>query len=97
LFNKQKEHLTCTGKIIDLHFAGTIYSRWLNRQVRSFENKNEVANRSECGVAMVNGKLYLIGREGGEFQSAESFDPKTLMWTKLTPASFSTRDKFQDL
>ena len=50
------------------------------------KTKNEVANRSECGLTMVDGKLYLIGGDGGELQSVESFDPKTLTWTKLAPA-----------
>jgi hypothetical protein len=42
------------------------------------KTKNEVANRSECGLALVKEKLYLIGGDDGEPQSVESFDPKTL-------------------
>ena len=48
--------------------------------------KNEVANRSECGLAIVNGKLYLIGGDSGSPQPVESFDPKTSSWTKLAMA-----------
>jgi hypothetical protein len=50
------------------------------------KTKNEVANRSECGLATVSGKLYLLGGDGGKLQSAEYFDPKTLIWRKLAPA-----------
>src|SRR5258708_26007371 len=50
------------------------------------KTENQVANRSECGLAVVNGKLYLIGGDSGGPQSVESFDPKTLTWTKLSQA-----------
>ena len=40
--------------------------------------KNEIAGRSECGMAACNGKLYLIG--GGAI-TTEVFDPSTLTWT----------------
>jgi N-acetylneuraminic acid mutarotase len=49
------------------------------------ETKNDVANRGECGMASVNGKLYLIG--GGDAQLAvQSFDPAKMMWTTLAKA-----------
>src|SRR5664279_5327148 len=50
--------------------------------------KNEVTDRSECGLAAVDGKLYLVGGDSGEPQPVESFDPKTLAWTKLALAPF---------
>ena len=50
------------------------------------KTKNATAGRSECGLAASNGKLYLIGGDGGQPEAVESFDPKTLTWTKLAPA-----------
>ena len=47
------------------------------------KTKNNIPGRSECGMAAVNGKLYLIGGDSGAPQPVESFDPKTLIWTKL--------------
>ena len=41
--------------------------------------KHDIAGRSECGMAAVNGKLYLMG---GDDTAVESFDPATLTWTK---------------
>lgn len=55
------------------------------RKWKVLKTKNEVANRGECGMAAVNGKLYLIG--GGEgIQPVASFDPASLKWTKLSVA-----------
>ena len=48
--------------------------------------KNQINSRSECGLAAVDGKLYLIGGDGGGVLPVESFDPKTLTWTKLADA-----------
>ena len=48
--------------------------------------KNEIANRNECGMAAVNGKLYLIGGGGESAQAVASFDPATLKWAKLSNA-----------
>ena len=47
---------------------------------------NTAPNCSECGMANVNGKLYLIGGDGGETRPVESLDPNTLSWTKLAEA-----------
>jgi N-acetylneuraminic acid mutarotase len=47
---------------------------------------NETPARSECGLAVVNGKLYLIGGDGGGSRTVQSFDPQTLTWTKRTEA-----------
>src|SRR5665647_654370 len=49
------------------------------------QSKKPVANRSECGMAAVNGKLYIIGG-GGATNEVECFDPATLRWTKLAAA-----------
>lgn len=45
------------------------------------KTKNDAAGRSECGMARVNGKIYLIGGDGSA-KEAEVFDPSTSMWTK---------------
>ena len=45
--------------------------------------KNGIANRNECGLAAVNGKLYLIGGDAGEAKTVDCLDPKTLSWTTL--------------
>ncbi len=50
------------------------------------KTKNEAGGRSECGLAAVNGKLYLIGGDGGEPKAVECFDPETLKWTELAKA-----------
>jgi N-acetylneuraminic acid mutarotase len=42
--------------------------------------KNQVNGRSECGMAALDGKLYLIGGDG--MNPVEVFDPKTLGWSK---------------
>ena len=47
------------------------------------KTKNTAPNCSECGFAMVNGNLYLIGGDGGGPVAVESFDPNTALWTKL--------------
>ena len=45
-----------------------------------FETKNTVAGRSECGLATVNGKIYLIGGDGPA-ATVEMLDPQTKTWT----------------
>jgi N-acetylneuraminic acid mutarotase len=50
------------------------------------KTNNEIAERNECGLATVNGKLYLIGGDGGSPKKVECFDPKTLSWTTLASA-----------
>ncbi len=41
---------------------------------------NQIRGRSECGMAAVDGKLYLIGGDG--VNPVEVFDPATLQWSK---------------
>jgi len=48
--------------------------------------KNDPGGRSECSMAAVNGKLYLIGGDAGQPLPVECLDPQTLNWTKLKPA-----------
>lgn len=43
--------------------------------------KNSITDRSECGMAAVGNKLYVIGGDGGETLPVECFDTKTLTWT----------------
>jgi hypothetical protein len=40
--------------------------------------KNKIKGRSECSLASVNSKLYLIGGD----DLTEQFDPNTFTWTK---------------
>ena len=49
------------------------------------KTKNEVSDRSECGLAVVNNRFYLIGGDGGS-QAVEMFDPATVTWSKLAGA-----------
>ncbi len=49
------------------------------------KTKNTAEGRSECGLAAVNGKLYLLGGEGPARQ-VEVFDPATFTWTKKSAA-----------
>ncbi len=45
-------------------------------------NANEnIESRSECGMAAVDGKLYLMGGDG-EILPVEEFDPATRTWTE---------------
>lgn len=50
------------------------------------KTKTDAPNCSECGMANVNGKLYLIGGDGGGAKAVMSFDPNTATWTKLAQA-----------
>lgn len=50
------------------------------------KTKNDPGGRSECSMAAVNGKLYLIGGDAGQALPVECLDPKTLTWTKLVMA-----------
>ncbi len=51
---------------------------------------NSVNGRSECGVASVGGKLYLLGGDGPA-NNVEVFDPSTNTWTKksVAPVAFN--------
>jgi hypothetical protein len=44
---------------------------------------NAAPNCSECGMAAVDGKLYLIGNDSNHPTPVEVFDPSSLTWTKL--------------
>jgi N-acetylneuraminic acid mutarotase len=48
-------------------------------------SKNEIPDRSECGMAASDGKLYVVGGGGG-IKSVEMFDPATMTWTKKAEA-----------
>ncbi len=52
---------------------------------KELKTKNDPGGRSECSMAAVDGKLYLIGGDGGEAMPVQRLDPKTLTWTKLAP------------
>src|ERR1022692_3264383 len=49
----------------------------------TLKTKNTAPNCSECGLAAVNGKLYLIGGDGGGPRAVQRFDPGTLTWANL--------------
>jgi N-acetylneuraminic acid mutarotase len=44
---------------------------------------NTVQNCSECGMAAVNGKLYLIGNDANSPVPVKCLDPNSLTWTTL--------------
>jgi len=48
------------------------------------QTKNKATERSECGMAACNGKLYLVGGEGSS--SVEALDLSTLTWSKKASA-----------
>lgn len=50
------------------------------------KTKNTAPNCSECGLAAMNGKLYLLGGDIGAPRPVECLDPITLTWTKLAEA-----------
>ena len=60
-------------------FAGNQPGKW-----KVLKTKNEVPNRGECGMAAVNGKIYLMG--GGQGQVVQSFDPVSVTWRRLSDA-----------
>jgi len=59
---------------------GLFASHW-----QILKTKNAASGRSECGMAAVNGKLYLLGGEGPAM-NVEVFDPATRTWTKKAAA-----------
>ncbi|AUD06113.1 Kelch repeat-containing protein [Spirosoma pollinicola] len=60
---------------------GQLVGHW-----KPIETKTKLAARSECGLATVNGKLYLLGGDG-PLAGVEEFDPTTLSWTpKASPS-----------
>ncbi len=48
--------------------------------------KENIISRSECGMAAVDGNLFLIGGDGGEVQPVEVYDPATNTWTEKSEA-----------
>jgi N-acetylneuraminic acid mutarotase len=52
----------------------------------TLKTKNTAPECSECGLAAVNGKLYLIGGDGGGPRAVQRFDLITLTWEKLAEA-----------
>ncbi len=46
---------------------------------------NKAAARSECGLAALNGKLYLVGGDGPA-ANVEVFDPAANTWAKMAQA-----------
>ena len=49
------------------------------------KTKNKIDGRSECGLAAVNGQLYLIGGDGPA-AAVEVYDPATLNWSERSKA-----------
>ncbi len=50
------------------------------------KTKNTAPNCNECGMAAVNGKLYLFGGDNEAAKPVMCFDPATNLWTKLAVA-----------
>lgn len=75
-----------TGLLIPLIFVTTFAAQGQSGQWNVLKPKNnEVANRNECGMAAINGQLYLLGG-GGKPQAVLRFDPATRAWIKLATA-----------
>ncbi|HEY4156077.1 MAG TPA: kelch repeat-containing protein [Puia sp.] len=66
----------CSGS-----FVHAQEGRW-----RFVRTRDEAPDCSECGLAAVNGKLYLIGGDGEGPKAVQSFNPETLTWTKRAVA-----------
>ncbi|MDB5091766.1 MAG: hypothetical protein JWR09_5760 [Mucilaginibacter sp.] len=52
------------------------------------KTQNKIDARGECSLVAVEGKLYLIGGDGGA-KPVEAYDPKTSTWTKKATAPFT--------
>jgi N-acetylneuraminic acid mutarotase len=63
-----------------LLFIPLLPSHW-----QVLKTNNAANGRSECGMAAVNDKLYLLGGEGAA-AAVEVFDPAALTWTKKSAA-----------
>lgn len=50
------------------------------------KTKNKTPNCSECGMAAVGNKLYLLGGDGGGARAVQAYDPQTGTWTKRAQA-----------
>lgn len=67
--------------IIVLCYSGPLNAQQGKWQV--IKTVNTIPDRSECGMAAVDGKLYLIGNDGAAATPVECLDPNSLTWTKL--------------
>ena len=47
---------------------------------------NAARECSECGMAALNGKLYLLGGDGEDPRAVQRLDPATMTWTQLAMA-----------
>ena len=63
-----------------LSFAQSDTGHW-----EMVKTANKIMGRSECSLAAVNGKLYLIGGDGPA-EPVEVYDPATNTWTKKATA-----------
>jgi len=74
-----------TVTIFSLMLSISFFANGQGGTWKVLKTKNDVANRSECGMAAVDGKLYLIGGGDGP-ATVQAFDPTTLNWTALATA-----------
>ncbi|WP_423148133.1 Kelch repeat-containing protein [Rubrolithibacter danxiaensis] len=56
-----------------------------NGHWKLISTNDKIEGRSECGLAAVNGKLYLLGGQGAP-APVEIFNPATSVWTKKATA-----------
>ncbi len=75
--------ITATA-LLPLFFVSFIFFQKGDGNWSVLKTKNEIEGRSECGMASVNGKLYLFGGDGTS--SVDVFDPATLTWAKKAAA-----------
>ncbi len=69
---------------LSFFFCGGIYAQQGTWQ--TIKTINTVPDCSECGMAAVNGKLYLIGNDGDKPTTVKCLDPNSLTWTPLAEA-----------
>lgn|GEM_PF-7057885 len=70
--------------LLSFCFYGILQAQQGNWQV--VKTVNSVPDCSECGMAAINEKLYLIGNDGDGATPVKCLDPGSLTWTKLAEA-----------
>ena len=67
--------------VLSLYFPAVLFAQ--NGKWQLVKTTDSIPDRSECGMAVVNGKIYLIGNDGDKALPVECFDPQTSSWSSL--------------